>query len=89
MELVDLVGDPDGPRCSSFEDLQWADDLSLEALTELARQTRDRPLLIIGAYRSNEALAGVGAPRVAFPARHPADRRGGPPRVGSPATRRR
>ena len=40
MEVVDLVGSPELPTALVFEDLQWADDLSLEALTELARQTR-------------------------------------------------
>ena len=49
----------DGTTVLAFEDLQWADDLSLETLTELARQTRDRPLLLVGAFRSNEAMAGV------------------------------
>ena len=58
MELVDLVGRPERPTALVFEDLQWADDLSLEALTELARQTRDLPLLIIAAYRTSEALPG-------------------------------
>ena len=58
MELVDLVGSPERPTALLFEDLQWADDLSLEALTELARQTREQPLLIIGAYRTSEALQG-------------------------------
>ena len=58
MELVDLVGSPERPTALVFEDLQWADDLSLEALTELARQTRELPLLIIAAYRTSEALQG-------------------------------
>ena len=58
MEIVDLLA-TDVPTVLAFEDLQWADDLSLETLTEVARQTRDRPLLLIGAYRSNEALTGV------------------------------
>jgi DNA-binding CsgD family transcriptional regulator/tetratricopeptide (TPR) repeat protein len=58
MELVDLVGNPERPTALVFEDLQWADDLSLEALTELARQTRELPLLIIAAYRTSEALQG-------------------------------
>jgi DNA-binding CsgD family transcriptional regulator len=42
-----------------FEDLQWADELSLEVIAELARATRDRPLLLIGAYRSDEAAPGT------------------------------
>jgi DNA-binding CsgD family transcriptional regulator/tetratricopeptide (TPR) repeat protein len=54
-ELVDLLGAPDRPTVLVFEDLQWADDLSMETLTDLARQTRDRPLLLVGAYRSSEA----------------------------------
>src|SRR3954452_9698490 len=58
MELVDLLGSPERPTALIFEDLQWADDLSLEALTELARQTRELPLLILAAYRTSEALQG-------------------------------
>ncbi|HEV8401440.1 MAG TPA: BREX system ATP-binding domain-containing protein [Candidatus Limnocylindrales bacterium] len=57
MEVVDLLA-TDIPTVLMFEDLQWADDLSLETLSELTRQTRDRPLLLVGAYRSNEALHG-------------------------------
>src|SRR4026207_465512 len=53
VELVDLLT-PGVPTVLIFEDLQWADDLSLETLTVLARETRDRPLLLVGAYRSNE-----------------------------------
>ena len=56
-EVVDVLA-TDVPTVLAFEDLQWADDLSLETLSELARQTRDRPLLLVGAYRSNEALDG-------------------------------
>jgi DNA-binding CsgD family transcriptional regulator/tetratricopeptide (TPR) repeat protein len=55
MEVVDLLGGSEKPTVLVFEDLQWADDLSLETLTDLARQTRDRQLLIVGAYRSSEA----------------------------------
>jgi DNA-binding CsgD family transcriptional regulator len=58
MELVDLLGGSDKPTLLLFEDLQWADNLSLEALTELARQTRDRPLLIVATYRTSEARPG-------------------------------
>ena len=55
LEAVDLiVGALAGPTVLSFDDLQWADDLSLEILAELARATRDRPLLIVGAYRTDE-----------------------------------
>jgi predicted ATPase len=58
MELVDIIASSKVPTVLQFEDLQWADDLSLETLTELARQARQQPLLFVGAYRSNEALAG-------------------------------
>jgi DNA-binding CsgD family transcriptional regulator len=55
LEAVDLiVGAVSGPTVLSFDDLQWADDLSLEIIAELARATRDRPLLIVGAYRTDE-----------------------------------
>src|SRR5438045_854035 len=58
MEIVDRIGESDEPTILAFEDLQWADDLSLETLTELARQTRTRRMLLVGAYRSNEARSG-------------------------------
>ena len=58
MEIVDLLGASGKPTLLAFEDLQWADDLSLETLTEVARQTRTIPLFLLGAYRSNEAISG-------------------------------
>jgi DNA-binding CsgD family transcriptional regulator len=55
LQAVDLlVAALDGPTMLAFDDLQWADDLSLEILTELARAARDRPLLLVGAYRTDE-----------------------------------
>ena len=42
-----------------FEDLQWADELSLEIIGEVARRSRDRTLLIAGGYRTDEALPGT------------------------------
>jgi len=55
LQAVDLiVGAIDAPTMLAFDDLQWADDLSLEILTELARATRDRPLLLVGVYRTDE-----------------------------------
>lgn len=42
------------PTMLSFEDLQWADQLSLEIVAELARRIRDRPVLLVGAYRTDE-----------------------------------
>jgi DNA-binding CsgD family transcriptional regulator len=58
-QVVDLIGGAASkPTLLLFEDLQWADDLSLEILGELARQTRDARLLLAGAYRSDEAGTG-------------------------------
>jgi DNA-binding CsgD family transcriptional regulator len=48
-----------GPTMLSFEDLQWADDVSLEVITELARQSRDRQLLLTGDYRTEEVAPGA------------------------------
>ncbi|HJP88314.1 MAG TPA: AAA family ATPase [Candidatus Limnocylindrales bacterium] len=60
MEVVDLLGGSDTPSVLVFEDLQWADDLGLETLAELARQTRARQLLLVGAYRSGETSLSSG-----------------------------
>jgi DNA-binding CsgD family transcriptional regulator/tetratricopeptide (TPR) repeat protein len=60
LKAVDLIlAELVGPTVLSFDDLQWADNLSLEILTELARATRDRPLLLVGAYRSDELAPGA------------------------------
>jgi DNA-binding CsgD family transcriptional regulator len=37
-----------------FEDLHWADELSLEVIGELARHVGDRPLFLVGGYRADE-----------------------------------
>ena len=60
MDIVDriLVSLP-GPTMLSFEDLQWVDDVSLEVIAELARQSRDRPLLLTGDYRTEEMAPGA------------------------------
>ncbi|HEY1169547.1 MAG TPA: BREX system ATP-binding domain-containing protein [Candidatus Limnocylindrales bacterium] len=60
MELVEriLISLP-GPTMLSFEDLQWADDVSLEVIAELARQSRDRQLLLTGDYRTEEVAPGA------------------------------
>ena len=44
----------DRPTMLTLEDLQWADDLSLEIASELARRIRDRPILLVAAYRTDE-----------------------------------
>lgn len=47
----------DVPTALAFDDLQWADELSLEVIGELARLGRDRPLLLLAAYRVDELRA--------------------------------
>ncbi len=48
-----------GRTLLGFEDLQWTDDLSLEIVGELARRSRDRPLLLCGGYRTDEGPPGA------------------------------
>ena len=60
MGLVErILSSLHGPTMLSFEDLQWADDLSLEFIAELARQSRDRPLLLTGDYRAEDVAPGA------------------------------
>ena len=54
-----IVAAVDRPMMLDFEDLQWADEISLEIVGELARQTRDLPVLVVGAYRSEELPPGA------------------------------
>jgi DNA-binding CsgD family transcriptional regulator len=59
LEIVDLIlGSLPGPTMLSFWDLQWADDLSLEIIGEMARRSRDRPLLLTGDYRTEDVPPG-------------------------------
>jgi DNA-binding CsgD family transcriptional regulator len=59
-EVVDRVlADVTGPTLLGFEDLQWADELSLEIIAELARRSRDRQLLLCAGYRTDEAPPGT------------------------------
>ena len=44
----------DRPTMLVFEDLHWTDEMSLEVIGELARHAADRPLLLIGGYRTDE-----------------------------------
>lgn len=48
----------DRPTILAFDDLQWADDITLEIIGELARGSRELPLLLIGAYRLGELPTG-------------------------------
>jgi predicted ATPase len=60
MDVVDkILAALDGPTLLGFEDLQWADDLSLGIIAELARRSRDRDLLICGGYRTDEGPPGT------------------------------
>ena len=72
-----------GRRCSSFEDLQWADDLSLEIIAELARR-RAIGRSCWSAPTARTRPRGTSPAGLALAARHPADRRGGPPRPARP-----
>ncbi|MEI7743028.1 MAG: AAA family ATPase [Chloroflexota bacterium] len=57
LRAVDLIVAETGkPLLLAFDDLQWADDVSLEIIAELARAARDRPLLLVGAYRTDEVV---------------------------------
>jgi DNA-binding CsgD family transcriptional regulator/tetratricopeptide (TPR) repeat protein len=49
----------DRPTVLVFEDLHWADEMSLEVVGELARHAADRPLLLIGGYRADEFPTGT------------------------------
>ncbi len=60
LDMVDRITESlDAPAMLAFEDLQWADDLSLEIVAELARRIRDRPVLLVGAYRTDELPTGT------------------------------
>jgi len=59
-DLVDRLAESlDEPALLAIEDLQWADDLSLEIVAELARRIRDLPVMIVGAYRTDELPTGT------------------------------
>ena len=55
-DLADLLvtADPGTPALIILEDLHWADELSLDVLGHLAGRLATRPLLVTGAYRSDE-----------------------------------
>jgi DNA-binding CsgD family transcriptional regulator/tetratricopeptide (TPR) repeat protein len=55
-DLADLLvtADPGTPVLIILEDLHWADELSLDVLGHLAGRLASRPLLVTGAYRSDE-----------------------------------
>ncbi|MFN8487380.1 MAG: AAA family ATPase [Caldilineaceae bacterium] len=51
--ISELIRRQTQPLTLLFEDLQWAEE-SLSLLTEVVRLTTDRPLFLVGAYRSEE-----------------------------------
>ena len=60
MGIVDrILASLPGPTMLAFDDLQWTDDLSLEIIGELARQSRDRPLLLTADYRTEDVEPGA------------------------------
>ena len=65
-----------------FEDLQWADDLSLEIIAELARRSRDRQLLLVRRLPDRRGAAGHRACASGGPGWSPS---GSPRRSGSAA----
>ncbi len=59
-DIVDRIrATIDAPTLFTFEDLQWADELSLEIIGDLARATRELPVLLLGTYRTEEAPPGA------------------------------
>lgn len=44
----------DRPTMLVFDDLHWADEMSLEVIGELARHATERPLFLLGGYRADE-----------------------------------
>ncbi len=47
------------PLLLSIDDLQWADDISVELVNHIARQTAGQPLLLVLAYRPDESLEAI------------------------------
>jgi DNA-binding CsgD family transcriptional regulator/tetratricopeptide (TPR) repeat protein len=61
LDLVDILSDAvTEPTLLAFEDLHWADDLSLEVLASLARRIADVPLLVVATLRSDHEPVGSG-----------------------------
>ena len=44
----------DRPTFLVFDDLHWADEMSLEVIGELVRHCADKPLFLLGGYRADE-----------------------------------
>jgi len=60
LDVVDrIVATVDRPLLLDLEDIQWADEISLEIVGELGRRIRELPVLIVGAYRTEELPPGA------------------------------
>ncbi|MBB2946428.1 DNA-binding CsgD family transcriptional regulator/tetratricopeptide (TPR) repeat protein [Actinoplanes lutulentus] len=57
LDLVDAVAVR--PTLITWEDLHWADELTLDLLGRLAVRARSLPLLLVGTYRSDELYPRV------------------------------
>jgi DNA-binding CsgD family transcriptional regulator len=58
-EVADrIIEATDRPSVLAFEDVHWADELSLEVIGELTRRAGDRPVLVVANYRPEELPAG-------------------------------
>ena len=54
MDAVDLLTESEAPLFIGLEDLQWADDLSLEIVAALARRLADVPTVVVATYRADD-----------------------------------
>ncbi|MRR08600.1 tetratricopeptide repeat protein [bacterium] len=63
------------PLALAFEDLQWADSLTLELLEHLAGTVADKPLLLCCDYRPELALPFIGSPYCTSIVLNPLDQR--------------
>jgi predicted ATPase len=51
------------PLMLILDDLQWADAASISLLFHLSRRIEDRPILLVGTYRTDEVALGRGGER--------------------------
>lgn len=58
-EAILSLGAGTGPVLLAFEDLHWADDLTLEVLGRVARRLAQLPMLVLGTYRNDELYPRV------------------------------
>ncbi len=52
--FIKVLAQPEHPLTIFLDDLQWADDASLQLLEQIYLRSNDKSLLLIGAYRDNE-----------------------------------